>query len=134
MTSIFIDDDEEYEITNFIEDQSINFIYDVSDTVGNQNIQQTNNIIFNYCEDNNLVNVKEIFNKNIHLNVKDIYGRTPILVAIENNFMNLIDFFISNGSNILDSDNDGDNGLMLAVIYDNLTLLNIYYLFVKQTI
>ena len=54
--------------------------------------------------------------------------------SIENNFMNLIDFFISNGSNILDSDNDGDNGLMLAVIYDNLTLLNIYYLFVKQTI
>ena len=86
-------------------------------------INQENEMFFNLCNNNDLKKIKEIFNKSVHLNIKNIFGRTPLLIAIENNYIDLINYFISEGANIMERDNDGNNGIMITCRFNHYNLL-----------
>ena len=84
--------------------------------------QKEEDDIFEATAKGNQIRVKELLRNRTLLSSKDKQGRTPLLVAVENDQKQLVDYFVSEGAKLFDVSSSG-NVLHIAVAKNNKAML-----------
>ena len=84
--------------------------------------QKEEDDIFEATAKGNQIRVKELLRNRTLLSSKDKQGRTPLLVAVENDQKQLVDYFVSEGAKLFDVSSVG-NVLHIAVAKNNKAML-----------
>ncbi|MBQ3667441.1 MAG: ankyrin repeat domain-containing protein [Elusimicrobiaceae bacterium] len=84
--------------------------------------QKEEDDIFEATAKGNQIRVKELLRNRTLLSSKDKQGRTPLLVAVENDQKQLVDYFVSEGAKLFDV-SSGGNVLHIAVAKNNKAML-----------
>ena len=79
-----------------------------------------NNDLLDFAFDNNLIEVKKcVYSKNYDINVQDDKGYTPLMYAIMNHNLKMIEFLVEHGADINLCNNKGQSPLKIAYLYDS---------------
>lgn len=93
---------------------------------------KNNKLLFS-AYDNNLSGVKRcIASKKFNINVRDNKGYTPLMYAIMNHNLNMVEFLVEHGADINLCNNKGQSPLKIAYLYDSKGIAE--YLFSKGAV
>jgi hypothetical protein len=59
--------------------------------------------------------IRRVLESGVNVNATDYYGRTPLMIVIENNRVDVVDLLIEYGANVNMADNNGHTPLMYAI-------------------
>lgn len=76
-------------------------------------INNENRTILHYVNNKNISFMKKIITDINNINYQDIYGYTPLYMAIRNLDTNIVKFLISKGSNVNLLNDEGNNSILL---------------------
>ncbi|MCL4361837.1 ankyrin repeat domain-containing protein [Candidatus Dependentiae bacterium] len=72
------------------------------------------NSVFYACKDGKFSKVKQLVDSCIDINLKDKYGRTPLMLASYKGHRFIVSYLLQNGAKVNEVDNFGDSALTLA--------------------
>lgn len=119
--------DEEKEINLFQHDiQSESFLQKVSDLTNvNKKYQKGFNLLHFACEYNNIKLAKELLERQINIEEKNIYGNTPLWIAVfnSNGKYEMVDLLLSYNANSNSVNNADNTPLKFAITIDDEILI-----------
>lgn len=119
--------DEEKEINLFQHDiQSESFLQKVSDLTNvNKKYQKGFNLLHFACEYNNIKLAKELLERQINIEEKNIYGNTPLWIAVfnSNGKYEMVDLLLSYNANSNSVNNANNTPLKFAITIDDEILI-----------
>lgn len=75
---------------------------------------ERNSPLHSAVNENNIVNVRKLIEKGVDLNAKNFFGRTPLALACQQGFENIVKLLIESGADIEAKDNYDKNCILFA--------------------